>query len=408
MDSAGPPGAPPDRAPTPSEPPQVSEPPPPQSPPPSAFRRLLRLLLGGPKDIHDPHLFQHISLAAFLAWVGLGADGLSSSSYGPQEAFKNLGGHTYLAVFLALATAVTVLIIAASYSRVIEHFPFGGGGYVVATRLLGPRWGLTSGCALLVDYVLTIATSIAGGGDALFSVLPNGDTWATTTIFGLPLKLHVELLAVLALVILNLRGVKESVKVLMPIFVTFLVTHAVIISAGIFLHLGRAHEVVREVSTGLKNDVSTLGLGALALIFLRAYSLGGGTYTGIEAVSNGLQIMREPRVATGKRTMAYMAVSLALTSAGLIFCYLLWHVAPVANKTLNAVLFERLASNWQVLGFHVGPEIITFALLTEGALLFVAAQTGFVDGPRVLATMASDRWLPRRFANLSARLVTQD
>jgi amino acid transporter len=71
-------------------------------------------------------------------------------------------------------------------------------------------------------------------------------------------------------------------------------------------------------------------------------------------------------------------------------------------------MFERLAANWHVFGWQVGPWIITFALLTEGALLFVAAQTGFVDGPRVLATMATDRWLPRRFANLSARLVTQD
>src|SRR6266513_133150 len=119
---------------------EASEPPPPK--PASAAQRLKRLLLGDPKNLQDPHLFRHISLVAFLAWVGLGADGLSSSAYGPEEAFKNLGEHTYLAVFLAAATAFTVLIIAAAYSRVIEHFPFGGGGYVVATRLLGPRAGV--------------------------------------------------------------------------------------------------------------------------------------------------------------------------------------------------------------------------------------------------------------------------
>ena len=147
---------------------------------------------------------------------------------------------------------------------------------------------------------------------------------------------------------------------------------------------------------------------ALAVIFFRAYSLGGGTYTGIEAVSNGLPILREPRAETGKRTMIYMAMSLAFVAGGILLGYLLLNVEAEAGKTLNAVMFERLASNWQLFGLHVGPAIITFALLTEGALLFVAAQTGFVDGPRVLATMASDRWLPRRFANLSARLVTQD
>src|ERR1043165_2029312 len=156
-------------------------------PEPSRSQRLKRLLLGGPKDLQDPHLFRHLSLVTFLAWVGLGADGLSSSAYGPQEAFKNLGTHTYLAVVMALATAFTVLIIAAAYSRVIEHFPFGGGGYVVATRLLGPRLGVVSGCALLVDYVLTISVSIAAGGDAVFSVLPNGEHWAGLVIFGLPL-----------------------------------------------------------------------------------------------------------------------------------------------------------------------------------------------------------------------------
>ena len=106
------------------------------------FRRVRRAVLGGPKNLQDPHLFHSLSLAAFLAWVGLGADGLSSSAYGPEQAFKNLGEHQYLAVFLAALTALTVVVIAASYSKIIEHFPFGGGGYVVASRLLGPRAGM--------------------------------------------------------------------------------------------------------------------------------------------------------------------------------------------------------------------------------------------------------------------------
>src|SRR5437016_1143942 len=197
----------------------------PETPPPlrpTGVQRFKRILLGRPKDLQDPHLFRHISLVAFLAWVGLGADGLSSSAYGPQEAFKNLGEHTWLAVLMAAATAFTVMIIAAAYSRVIEHFPFGGGGYVVASKLLGARLGVVSGCALLVDYVLTISVSIAAGGDALFSVLPDGERWAQ-------FKLPVELGAFLLLVVLNLRGVKESVTVLMPIFMTFIVTHVVMI-----------------------------------------------------------------------------------------------------------------------------------------------------------------------------------
>src|SRR4051812_4466993 len=182
-------------SPTPNLPSPPPLPPPPTPYPKTVSQRMKRFFLGAPKNLHDPHLFHNISLAAFLAWVGLGADGLSSSAYGPEEAFKNLGQHTYLAVFLAAATAFTVLIIAAAYSRVIEHFPFGGGGYVVASRLLGPRAGVVSGCALIVDYVLTISISIAAGGDAVFSVLPDGDRWANVHVAGLPLKLQIELSA---------------------------------------------------------------------------------------------------------------------------------------------------------------------------------------------------------------------
>ena len=96
--------------------------------------RLKRALFGSPRDIHDSRVFHHISLIPFLAWVGLGADGLSSSAYGPEEAFKNLGAHTYLAVALAAVMALTVFIISAAYRGIIEEFPHGGGGYVVATE----------------------------------------------------------------------------------------------------------------------------------------------------------------------------------------------------------------------------------------------------------------------------------
>ena len=105
----------------------------------------------------------------------MGADGLSSSAYGPDESFRSLlehGNTTYLAVFMALATALTVFVMSYAYSRIIEHFPTGGGGYVVASKLLGEKAGLLSGSALLVDYILTITVSIASGGDAVFNMLP--------------------------------------------------------------------------------------------------------------------------------------------------------------------------------------------------------------------------------------------
>ena len=373
----------------------------PAAPEPSerGLRKVRRIVLGKPKDIEDPGLFHALSLAAFLAWVGLGADGLSSSAYGPEEAFKNLGEHQYLAVFLALLTAFTVLVIAAAYSKIIEHFPFGGGGYVVATRLLGPRSGVISGSALLVDYVLTISVSIASGADAVFSSLPASTHW---------LKLPSAVAVIALLTVLNLRGVKESVSTLVPVFLVFLATHVVMIGGSVFFHLGRAGEVAREVSTGLSHDLKAIGFVALAGLFLRAYSLGAGTYTGIEAVSNGLQIMREPRVATAKRTMVYMAVSLALTAAGIILGYLLMNVHPVEGKTMNAVLAGELAGSWQLAGVPIGKGFIVVTLASEALLLFVAAQAGFIDGPRVMANMAHDSWLPHRFSALSDRLTMQN
>src|SRR5262249_55735597 len=152
-----------------------------------------------------------------------------------------------------------------------------------------------------------------------------------------------------------------------------------------------------------------LGWGGLALVFLKAYSMGGGTYTGIEAVSNGLQIMREPRVATAKRTMVYMAVSLAVTAGGIILCYLLWEVRYIDdNHTMNSLLADKVAGGLRMFELPVGKWFVFITLLSEALLLFVAAQAGFIDGPRVMANMAHDSWFPHRFSALSDRLTMQN
>jgi amino acid transporter len=355
--------------------------------------RVKRVVFGAPRDLSDRSIFHRITLIPFLAWVGLGADGLSSSAYGPEEAFRTLGEHKYLALALAGMMVGTVLVISRAYSRIIEEFPHGGGGYVVATKLLGERAGVISGCALLVDYVFTIAVSIAAAGDALFSFLPADPGW----------KIWVEAVLILLLTTLNIRGVRESVLVLLPVFVLFIVTHVVLILAGVIVKLPEGLEVARSVREQFEGGAATIGLGGMILLFFHAYSFGGGTYTGIEAVSNGLPIMREPRVETGKRTMLYMALSLAFTASGLLLCYLLWHIEYVPGKTMNAVLVERLTRD-----IPGGIAFVVATLITEGALLVVAAQAGFIDGPRVLANMAVDSWMPRRFAALSERLTTRN
>jgi len=361
--------------------------------------QLRRVMLGPPKDVKAPGAFHSLSLVAFLAWVGLGADGLSSSAYGPEETFRQLGEHRGLAVLLALAMVATVFIISYGYSRIIEQFPTGGGGYLVASKVLGGPGGVCAGSALLVDYVLTITISIAAGADAIFSFLP-------TTWHGLELSLAFA--GVLVLTVMNLRGVKESVTAIAPIFALFIATHMVLLLLGIGEHVPDLPRVTGEVRADIGKTVGALGIFGTLRLLMHAYALGGGTYTGIEAVSNGVGIMREPRVQTAKRTMIMMATSLALTASGLLLSYLLWNVRPVEGKTMNAVLLDAVAGHWSVAGINLGHAFVVVALASEGALLFVAAQAGFVDGPRVMANMAIDSWLPHRYAALSERLTMRN
>src|SRR5512142_440705 len=178
----------------------------------TGIRKLKRIVIGKARNVSDPEIFHHTSLVAFLAWVGLGADGLSSSAYGPEEAYKALGTHNHLAIVLVALTAITILVISTAYSNLIEYFPGGGGGYLVATKLLGNKAGVVSGCALLVDYVLTITVSIASACDQIWNFLEPGMV---------RYKLPAEIVVLVFLIILNLRGVKESVTVLAPIFLVF-------------------------------------------------------------------------------------------------------------------------------------------------------------------------------------------
>ena len=359
---------------------------------------LKETLLGKPKNPLDPRVFHQISLIAFLAWVGLGADGLSSSAYGPEEAYLALNQHVFLALPLAFMMALTVFVISASYNQIIELFPTGGGGYLVATKLLGPKVGLLSGGALIIDYMLTITISVASGADAVFSFLPPAVHGA---------KLVVEIFLIFFLIYLNLRGTKESVIFLLPIFLVFVAAHFVAILIGILPHGAELPTMAARTYQEVAGDLHGVGLLATLAILLHAYSLGGGTYTGIEAVSNGLQVLREPRVVTGKRTMRYMATSLAFTASGLLLAYLLNQVGHEPGKTLNATLLEKVYGGLFSPGSAAGYLIVVITLVSESAILLVAAQTGFIGGPTLLSNMAIDSWVPHRFSHLSDYLVTR-
>jgi len=364
----------------------------------SSLGKLRDFLIGKSLDPLNPSTRHSIALAAFLAWIGLGADGLSSSCYGPEEAFLALGTHTHLGLYLALATAFTVFIIALGYNQVIELFPSGGGGYKVASHLLGEHAGLVSGAALIVDYMLTIAISVASGADALFSLLP-------LSMQGI--KLGSEIGVILLLIALNLRGMKESIRILLPIFIGFFVSHILLISYGVYAKADGLPALIPDTLIETHELTRQLGWVFVSSLFLRAYSLGGGTYTGIEAVSNNVNKLAEPRVHTGKLTMFYMALSLAFTAGGIIVLYLLWQSKHVDGQTLNAVAFQSIIATLGMPAW-LNSSALALTLALEAGLLLVAANTGFLGGPAVMANMAADSWVPRQFRQLSSRLVTQN
>lgn len=361
----------------------------------SFFEKTKEFLVGGARSVRDPKIFHKMSLIALMAWIGLGADGMTSSCYGPEESFLTLGQHYTLGIFVAIATMITIIIISASYSQLIELFPAGGGGYLVASKLLSPTAGVISGSALIIDYILTISLSIASGTDALFSFVP---------VSFQHYKLWFAVGGVLVLMIMNLRGVKESIAVISPIFLIFVVTHVIIIIYSFAVNMGNFGPVLVATGADIKATSSAIGITGMIILILRAYSMGAGTFTGIEAVSNGMNVFVEPKVKNAKKTMIYMAASLAFLVMGITISYVLYKVTAQPGKTLNAVLFETVLKSWG----KPGAIFVLVTLAAEAALLFVAAQTGFIGGPAIIANMARDKWLPTRFALLSDRLVAHN
>lgn len=362
----------------------------------NVLRKVKKTVIGNPRDLKDSGTFRQISLVVFLAWVGLGSDALSSSCYGPEEIYKNLGTHVNLSIIVGLITMVTIFIISTSYSQIIKLFPHGGGGYLVASRLISPNVGMVSGAALLIDYVLTISISISSGSDAVFSFLP-------VQLHSFKVAFALFILGIL--ILLNLRGVKESVSALTPIFIVFVLSHLFLIAYSFLTHAPQIQNVAVQTSADFSDSVTQLGVFGTLVLIMKAYSMGAGTYTGIEAVSNGLPNLREPRVKTAIKTMRLLSVSLSVAVIGLIISYFLFDVRIEDGKTLNAVLISKAIATWNP---FTGQSFLYITLVSEAALLFVAAQTGFLDGPRVMANMAHDSWLPRSFSMLSDRLVSQN
>jgi amino acid transporter len=351
------------------------------------------------RDPMDWKTWQHSALVAVLAWAGVGADGLSSANYGPEEAFKAMAGHEPLVLWLALITAVTVVVISMAYVQIIALFPTGGGGYQAATRLVHPIAGLISGSALIVDYSLTIALSIAAAADALLSLAPPEYGWMKPWLLAGGMSI---------LLSLNLRGIRESIVVLAPVFFGFLVTHIFLISAGLVAHSTHLVEGVARAERMAANVTNTGGIWSLIAVLGAGYAAGAGTYTGIEALSNNAHALKPPRIQTGARAMALIAASLAIVAGGIMLLYTVWLPEMEPGKTLNAVVFENALAELFPNAELMNRIIMIVSMSLAALLLIIAANTGFLGGPAVLASMALDKWAPHGFAHLSSRLVAQN
>ncbi|MDA8091840.1 MAG: APC family permease [Nitrospiraceae bacterium] len=323
-------------------------------------------------------------LTKTLGLAVFSSDALSSVAYGTEEIMIALlaGGAVLLHFTLPIAITIVglVAIVAISYFQTIHAYPNGGGAYIVAKDNLGVYPGLIAGAALLVDYVLTVTVSISAGVAAVTSAFP------ALTEHAIALCLF----AILAIMIMNLRGVKESGKLVsFPVYV-FIGGLSLLIVAGLF-------KWIRIPAPAIHKQVVSAAASALPLfIILRAFASGCATLTGIEAVSNGVKAFKEPEAKNAAMTLGWMAFILGALTLGIAFLAQGFHILPKANETVLSQLTRAI--------FGTGPiyYVIQFA---TALILILAANTSFADFPRLSSIMAADRYLPRQLSNRGDRLV---
>lgn len=313
----------------------------------------------------------------------LSSDALSSVAYATEETLRVLilAGSAALALSLPIAAAIIalLLIVALSYRQTIHAYPSGGGAYVVAKENLGVKAGLVAGAALMVDYVLTAAVSVAAGTAAVTSALPS--------LFD-----HRVPIAILFLLLIawgNLRGVRESGAIFAVPTFAFIVSLVGLIAAGLikFYTHGAAPVVPPAVAP----------THALTLfLVLRAFSSGCTALTGIEAISNGVQAFRPPEARNAARTLAWMAFTLMDLFGGISLLSHLYGLAPRPEETVVSQLARSVFGN--------GPSYFVIQAATA-LILILAANTSYADFPRLASLIARDGFLPRQFAHLGERLV---
>lgn len=344
------------------------------------LHKLKYWLIGSPlptNALEGKRLNKVRALAAFSP------DALSSIAYANQEIYLGLvlAGSAGLALSfpIGLAIAVLLAIVALSYSQTIYGYPNGGGSYVVARDNLGAMPGLVAAAALLIDYVLTAAVSLTAGVAALASAFPA--LW--------PLRVWIALLLLLAMTIINLRGLRETGTAMsIPVYF-FLITYIPMLLFGIV-------RLIISSPTPLETTAPAALQPLTLIMVLHAFSAGCTALTGIESISNGVPAFKPPESKNASRTLGIMALLMVFLFIGSIGLTQFLGVTAAPQETILSALAHRLMGS--------SPFYYLIQISTLG-ILAVAANTSFAGFPRVAAILASDGYMPRQMSALGDRLV---
>ena len=342
-------------------------------------------LIGRPLATADA---PHQTIGKLIGLAVFASDALSSTAYGPQELLLVLavaGTATFgLAIPLAIGIVVLLTILTLSYEQTIHAYPGGGGAYIVARDNLGELPAQTAGAALLTDYILTVAVSISSGVAQLTSAFPSLYSY----------RVHISVVMVLFVMLINLRGVKESGAFFALPSYLFLAMMFLTVGIGLFRYFtGSLGTVINPPPLAVMGGVQALSL----FLILRAFSSGTTALTGVEAISNGITAFREPRSKNAGLTLIWMSAILGSLLLGITFLSVHITAIPSDQETIISQL-ARTAFGDRGLGY--------LALIAgTTVILIMAANTSFADFPRLSALHAGDGFLPRQFTYRGSRLV---
>lgn len=349
-------------------------------------RNLSHFLIGRPLQTADaPHqtIGKAIGLAVFAS------DALSSTAYATQEILVILAAAGTMAfgyVFpISIAIVILLTIVAISYEQTIHAYPDGGGAYIVSRDNLGEFPALTAAAALLTDYILTVSVSIASGVAQIVSAYPDLYRY----------RVVIAIACVLFIMLINLRGVKESGKAFATPTYFFIATMYLTVGIGIFRYLTGTLGVVVDPPE-IEHFGETLGI-ITPFLLLHAFSSGTAALTGIEAISNGITAFKEPRSKNAGITLIWMAAILSTLFLGISF--ITTHIAAVPSETETVI--SQLART-----VYNGRGVLYLGAITATTvILIMAANTAFADFPRLSALAAKDGFLPRQLTFRGSRLV---